>query len=209
MHVRYLNSSDFEHFGIFDKVPFIYQLTRHDRIHNSTLRHELTHLQKQHTAVQTYKNLLELTLNKKDLKEPNKENELKLSRALETEADLFPLAYGPIEYAVDQQICWAYRKKNYKNNNYDIYKPISDKVHPPLHKRLTRAEVIVKIKEAEERLNNPAQAHKRQFFNFMKSFIPSFQTGSVFFAVGIGLHFYCQHLVQSTIKRFVDPIINR
>lgn len=204
-----LNPSNFEHFGIFDKIPFIYLLTGHNRIQNSTLRHELTHLQKQHTAIETYKSMLELTLNKKDLKTHNRENELKLSRALETEADLLPLAYGPIEHAVDQQIDWAYHKKNYKNTNSDIYKPIINKVHPPLHKRLTRAQVIVKIKEAEERLRNPAQARKRQFFNFMKSFIPSFQTGSFLFVAGIGIHFYCQHLVQSTIKRFVDPIINR
>ncbi len=111
----------------------------------ATLRHEFEHIKKNHGSVEMYHHLINNNRKSFCLKpiEITEKQSNKLSRSVETEADLMPLAYASLLTAQDHE------------EAAKMFGESDREKHSSSAKRLKRATVIRKIKEAECRYNNP------------------------------------------------------
>lgn len=158
-----------------------------NQLKHATLRHEFKHIEGDDGSVEKFYYILNKKRKNESLLRPTIEQVQKISRSLETQADLMPLAYAPLSIVCDHEKFWNERNRRYTiiyNNGLEILKNINDcsqpvytmtigelkkmvneksledilkekNQHPSRLKRLQRATVIRRIKEAELFYDDP------------------------------------------------------
>lgn len=153
------------------------------QIRAAAIRHELTHIKKRHFHINFY----DVLINKKI----NPELKAKITRSIETEADLLPLAYGNKGVAQDAVVEFEFIYNNIckSDEQFSQNDPLS--AHSSLMKRISRAIVIRRLKQEEFKQDHPV-LHQ---FDKIKPGIVKAYYWSYFFLATLTCYFMVTHLI--------------